>query len=66
MQQVGDQAGSYYWAESFFTELLVIARAAIVVSRLQGSSQFVPLRCGIALCADQGFPGQFAIPSTPV
>ena len=64
MQQVGDPAGSYYWAECFFTELLVIASTAIGANRPQGNSQIVPLQCGIALHADQGFPRQFVIPST--
>jgi len=65
MQQVGDPAGSYHLAECFFTELLVIVSTATSVSRPQGSSQVVPLCCGIALRADQGFPRQLVIPRTP-
>lgn len=43
MQQVADPAGSYYWVECFFTELLVIASTAISVSTPQGNGQIVPL-----------------------
>lgn len=66
MQQVGDLAGSYYWAECFFTELLVIASTVISASSPQGNSQIVPLYCGIALRIDQGVLRRLAIPSTPI
>lgn len=43
MQQVGDLAGSSYWAEWFFTELFLTASSTLSV-RSQGKSQIAPLQ----------------------
>lgn len=61
MQQVGNQAGTYYSAKCFlqrtisFTELLMTASTATGVSTAQVTARFCSL-VSFALCAGQDFP----------